>query len=539
MQTNLSQSLIIKIGVRNDEAWDRARPWKVTIRPMIYRGQAVSEIIDRKSLVLTNKNAQPGMTFRTAALAINPYGHSYCWEVEERDLFGEPPPIHIVRKLETHRRDSPLSVFGAKFGDAPNFTPASEVWQNCKPNEDGADQCNKKYATPTGDEGDETVSPIWTEEGLQRSLAEKQQRLARAFSPIIWLGEEYFDLNEQTGEFEACFGARCGTHCSGFFIAPRIVMTNAHCVVPPKYVPNLETQRYELVFRIRNALRGWLRPVAGDTIGGGYTPQLQHLTPIFVGRPGSGSDYALLYVEDSNITERLTERTASCGALNWQASETEIAQLPCPASLAEDNDWPTESKEQLTIIGYPKTRELVMSFDTFCNDQNDAAEYESINNLDETFGLPFRHRCDTEGGSSGSPVFDRDLTSVRALHYGATPGFVTRKDDPEYLPACWPKNEAEENTCYNFGVFFDVIAWDIEQKLKSAGLYDLVADCDTELSDDVIEPLSTEGLEMPNLDGAVPLTKRKVIEAFRSLPPRLLPAELRAAKGDAPTICAG
>src|SRR5690606_21393702 len=69
----------------------------------------------------------------------------------------------------------------------------------------------------------------------------------------------------------------------------------------------------------------------------------------------------------------------------------------------------------LLVPGHPAARKKEVDVSAECA-LTRAVPYDFYDRLN------IQHQCDTEGGSSGSPVIDRDTGFVIGLHWGATGG---------------------------------------------------------------------------------------------------------------------
>jgi V8-like Glu-specific endopeptidase len=87
---------------------------------------------------------------------------------------------------------------------------------------------------------------------------------------------------------------------------------------------------------------------------------------------------------------------------------TGIEPLPIASSLPE-----LDGSAQVYVIGYPGGRELAISFQ-----DNELLDHEGPPHAPQIPGVCRVHyRAPTEGGSSGSPVFNATAWEVIALHH--------------------------------------------------------------------------------------------------------------------------
>ncbi|HEV3468361.1 MAG TPA: serine protease [Pyrinomonadaceae bacterium] len=152
------------------------------------------------------------------------------------------------------------------------------------------------------------------------------------------------------------------TNCTGFLLAPDLLMTNYHCISEPE---QLDTAK--AVFGYES------QPLREDSVG---------LTKIEV--KDESLDFAVL---------RLAQPVAG----NWTP-----VKLATAAQVKE--------RQQLVLIQHPSERRKVLSLED-CVIRSEAVTDRPQNPDD------FYHLCDCEGGSSGAPVFDEVTGRVVGLHH--------------------------------------------------------------------------------------------------------------------------
>jgi|GEM_PF-5836478 len=275
---------LLQVGETNDDtAWNEK--WEVVVRSR-------TDDKDLYNLVLNDSNSFPGQRVLTSSFGVyaeeaaNLSG-SICMTITK----GDPPRIVQVAKIKQDRRSRALSSWGPTENAPPNFIAAKNIWRDC----DGeSDTCETVWpdSGPVGvafqDKNPTKTANIWRMPPDPTNLSRIKRRkdaVKKAFGAIVFL--ELIAYEDQFSPPQLCTGADCTGRCTGFFVAPRLIATNAHCIW-------YENETFSVY--------GYLRPVGGrDSFGRRRPPDLQALTPMVVGENGGATDYAFLWVGDEDV----------------------------------------------------------------------------------------------------------------------------------------------------------------------------------------------------------------------------------------------
>ncbi len=389
---------------------------------------------------IDSKSARPGTLYLSPTFNLRTTDYQ-CAHVVLLSEGAKAPSLTIVAKIVGQQPTSPLSIGGEKPGAKANFIPAADVWKEC-----AAGECLGEFAmldTEGRNGARRDMASIWSAttgnaaratplDDRRRRFGEEKLRPALEASVHLTLVKFFWNEAEQRHVF--CDSGRgdrnCVSRCSGFFVTDRIIATNAHCV------RGVEEGR-----RWRSILYAWRRPAEGGAHERHRSPDLQRLTPIFAGRPNI-DDFALLWTENA-------------GAPAPPSRIPPLSRGGIPGNNSE-----------LTIVGYPGQRldganqtPLVLSFDDHCR---------AIRPVQEPSGvLNFAHLCDTDGASSGSPVYSRDFDEIVGLHFA---GFIFKPDParPEYSRCGERADQAGEwKKCFNTALPVQTIRQSLGEQMKA------------------------------------------------------------------------
>jgi hypothetical protein len=166
--------------------------------------------------------------------------------------------------------------------------------------------------------------------------------------------------------------------CSAFLISKTHLLSNRHCLYGPDPVKNATPGR----------VRVWLR---ANTVDAKSPPTIQNASVKF---PKSLLEAGL----------------ADVAILELEPIPTGAIALPL--------DINSNALGDLAVLQFPRNEPLVINSDAQCTGRGTERMFSEDSSI-----RYLTHGCDTLGGSSGSPILKRDLSSVVAIHYyGFQPG---------------------------------------------------------------------------------------------------------------------
>jgi hypothetical protein len=168
--------------------------------------------------------------------------------------------------------------------------------------------------------------------------------------------------------------------CTGFLVSDSLLMTNYHCIST-----SVEAANSQAEFGI-------------DRKGAkGKTFRITNLEAV-----NSSLAYDYVIVRISGTPGRLY------GHVNLpHQQDSDAHRAPAPGSLSFG-----DSSRKLLVIEHPGGGVKMVSEDNDCSVIED-----KISGVDPQVLSDFGHGCDTLGGSSGSPVFNRDTNVLVGLHH--------------------------------------------------------------------------------------------------------------------------
>lgn len=231
--------------------------------------------------------------------------------------------------------------------------------------------------------------------------------------------------------------------CTGFFVAPDIVMTNHHCIQCVHDSPRKE-----------------------ENLG---SNPLSHLSAIFrapkptefrsfeeLNKRASGFNDIKVETQSSPGHENIKVHKILAGSKNLDYILLKVSKPKNKVTIATLSTSDVKMEQKLISVSYPQVGQLagLKVFD----DTDECTVYRPF-----IYTAPngFAHQCDTEPGSSGSPVFDRATSKVVGLHkYGGARSKYWEPHDeiaPAFLEEDFIQKEPYERTSNGASLMKDIV----------------------------------------------------------------------------------
>lgn len=284
--------------------------------------------------------------------------------------------------FEGARRSRQLSIVDADPAASPNWCQVDQ-FQGVRPTVN---------APPSSD------GFIYKDETLHRNFL-------TALDGIVLIGMT-FAINPFAENVRSPEKKQILTSCSGFYITNELILTNRHCICPAaksgmndSYCSGYESlpddgltgygsiDSYSKTKLVAFDWRIWSRT---DTKGS-EVPTAQHVDVVAMGK--------------SYRDER--PETAHRSPLDYAILRTPRNDSAKPVKLFTSK---SDKGEPLSLLQYPGSQSLAINYDLPCQ-----VIFEQGTPLQDYHGID--HGCDSAGGSSGSPLFSRDMSHVVGVHF--------------------------------------------------------------------------------------------------------------------------
>lgn len=224
--------------------------------------------------------------------------------------------------------------------------------------------------------------------------------------------------------------------CSCFRIAEKLILTNYHCLAST----HLDLKELNRFAPMMGSPAGYLYKFVNNTPPGIIERELLRT----VGRTD-----VILPKNDDDLIIKMNQTVEKMGFVNFNhtidheedlrltslpitkvlaVSEThdflllEVHRMKNENKILELSDEPVINNQNLVTIGHPAKSSFNAGMIKVFDYSNDCkifdADAEGINDRIDNFA----HGCDTYGGSSGSPIFDRESKKVVGLHWSGFNG---------------------------------------------------------------------------------------------------------------------
>lgn len=229
--------------------------------------------------------------------------------------------------------------------------------------------------------------------------------------------------------------------CTGTIIAPFLILTSYHCLLPPSSEPSLEVSSLHIIFGFYNSEDrqqlydgGRLRLFKLDTvfIDGAYGDDLPTDFAVFRTRdnidPDTGEE-----IDPSQFWGKLDFSSCEIGH-----SQTKKDADECSGGAAqsqEESDSPVSDNTK-SLGAHP----LVVIHHPYREESKHISRYSCHTNgvrfgpdpTDERFSIG--HSCATDKGSSGAPVLFQDSLKIAGIHRGGLPNSPRKRDIRGVMP---------------------------------------------------------------------------------------------------------
>ena len=258
------------------------------------------------------------------------------------------------------------------------------------------------------------------------------------------------------------------TSCTGFYITDQLVMTNRHCVCPASadgknqsicsgyydHLPPDDLAKFDSLAAKEKLVAFDWRIWSRTNSKGGDEPTAQSAEVVALGKSYLG------FAGQSRIGSE-----PQWVPLDYAILRTSTNKNATPVRIAQKD----VNRQKLSMLQYPGDYQLSLNFDTPCKvtDEMSGFEYPKSPKF-----WSFQHGCDSAAGSSGSPIFTRDMDEVIGVHY-----CCANKSDGDLLSEGFqrPSDEDPEGLdSYNRGIPIKSIMDDL--KRSKAELYNEICE---------------------------------------------------------------
>ncbi len=208
------------------------------------------------------------------------------------------------------------------------------------------------------------------------------------------LGSRMYDDSKVVARLETLDGIG---YCTSVKVGPDLFLTNYHC----SDYKSCDGIQFHLAFEKAVAPRQQLIVRCKELVA-----------------KNVAFDYALFRVRPSGVSPKSADDASTNGTVASTGSNEGAVKAPPLSSFPDATLWsgPLELGKPMFMAGHPGARFKEIDRGVQCTLRT--AEPELIEERQT-----ITHTCDTEGGSSGSPLMDSDSGFVVALHWGGKDDF--------------------------------------------------------------------------------------------------------------------